>query len=73
MGNQIYFQYEMYRINRTTDEDLLNNGEDAQVLYKFVGFAYLVLNLGPYLVDFSQTVNELLVLKSFQERNWIPK
>ena len=49
---------------------LIKNGEDGQLRYKFVGFAYLVLNLGPYLVDFSQTLSELLVLKGFQDRNW---
>ena len=43
------------------------------MLYKFVGFAYLLFNLGPYLVEFSQTVNELLVLKSFQDRSWSEK
>ena len=70
MGNQIFFQYNIYKISRALDFDLLNKGEEAQVLYKLVGFAYLVLNLGPYLVEFSQTVNELLVLKTFQDRNW---
>ena len=40
------------------------------MLYKFVGFAFLILNLGPYLIDFGQTINELLFLKSFQQRNW---
>ena len=70
MGNQIFFQYNIYNINRALDFDLLNKGEEAQVLYKLVGFAYLVLNLGPYLVEFSQTVNELLLLKTFQDRNW---
>ena len=33
----------------------------------------MILNLGPYLVEFSQTVNELLMLKSFSERNWEQK
>ena len=33
----------------------------------------MVLNLGPYLVDYSQTVNELLVVKSLQDRNWALK
>ena len=50
MGNQIYFQYKMYNINRDLDSDLLSGGGNAQVRYKFVGFIYLLLNIGPYLV-----------------------
>ena len=33
----------------------------------------MLFNLGPYLVEISQTVNELLVLKSLQDRNWSEK
>lgn len=62
---QILFIYKLYWINRTEDMRLTENGGEGQMVYKFVGFAFLILNLGPYLIDYSQTIYELLVTKSF--------
>ena len=62
--------YKLYRISWEEDAALIEQNKDCQILYKFVGFAYLLLNLGPYMIDLSQTNYELLVSKSLQKLNW---
>ena len=48
-----WFIWKLYKINISEDKALIDNGFAGQIVYKLVGFFFLILYLGPYLIDYS--------------------